>query len=142
MPKLNVYVIKYMVNYYCKSSWYKIGNTKWNFKLNLVINIKYRNNDYHILVIILIPPKKSLCYSFFGDSLFSTHPPIHFFCLKSSCLYCLDPSSQSLGVAFLDNLNTSYLLLFYDTQFNCISLSIFLVCITVITWHICPTLEL
>lgn len=49
-----------MVNYCCKSSWYKRGNTKWNFKLNLIINIKYRNDDDHILVIVLIPPKKSL----------------------------------------------------------------------------------
>ena len=71
--------MKYMVNCCCKPSWYKRGNKKWNFKLNLIINIKYRNDDYHILVIVLIPPKKSLHYSFFWNSLFSTHPPIHFF---------------------------------------------------------------
>ena len=135
MPKLYIYVLKYTANYCCKSSWYKRGNTKWNFKLKLVINIKNRNDETIIFLSLFLYPKEIptlfLLLGFFILNP-SSNPP---FCLKSSCLYCLDPSSQSLDVAFLDNLNTSYPLLFYDTQCNCVPLSMFLVCITVITLH-------
>ena len=63
------------------------------------------------------------------------------FCLKNSCSYCLGPSFQPLSMAFLDNLNTYCQLFFYDTWFNRISFSTLPVCITVITLHVCLTLD-